>query len=351
MNNEQRTYNRQSQFKSKQSQFHSPKGRRKVVFLNRLYKKANEQYYIRRRRRCSSTVEHGFRKAGVEGSNPSIGFMNLKQKYDSLQENLKELGKVVVAYSGGVDSTFLLKAAVDTLGAENVLACISAGVAEPSNQLKRAAEQAKSIGAELQVIETDELDDPKFTSNKADRCFHCKSHICRILLDIAKEKGLDHVVFGTNYDDLDDFRPGNRAMKVFGIRSPLADAKLTKDDIRRLSREMNLPTADLPSSPCLASRIAYGIEVTGQRLRQVDEAEEFLRQLGLVEFRVRHHDIVARIEVNPKDFDKVTKEPSRSKIIDKLKSLGFKFVTVDLQGFRSGSLNEPLSDEEKQKNL
>jgi len=277
--------------------------------------------------------------------------VNIQQKYNLLQQILKELGKVVVAYSGGVDSTFLLKAAVDTLGAENVLACISTGVAEPSSQLQRASEVAKNIGAELQVIEMDELDDPKFTANKADRCFHCKSRICRILLDVAKEKGFDNVVFGTNYDDLDDFRPGNRAMKVFGVRSPLAEAKLTKDDIRRLSREMNLLTADLPSSPCLASRIAYGLEVTERRLRQIDEAEAFLRKLGLIEFRVRHHDTVARIEVNPQDIEKVTKEPARSKIVEKLKSLGFKFITVDLQGFRSGSLNEPLSEDEKRKSL
>lgn len=277
--------------------------------------------------------------------------MDIYEKYNSLKQILKKLGKVVVAYSGGVDSTFLLKAAVDTLGAENVLACISAGVAEPSSQLERATKVAKSIGAELQVIETDELDDPKFTANKADRCFHCKSHICRILLDIAKEKGFDHVVFGTNYDDLKDFRPGNRAIKVFGVRSPLAEAKLTKDDIRQLSRQMKLPTADLPSSPCLASRIAYGLEVTERRLRQIDEAEGFLRTLGLVEFRVRHHDVIARIEVNPQDIDKITAEPARSQIIEKLTSLGFKFVTVDLQGFRSGSLNEPLSEDEKRKSL
>ncbi len=277
--------------------------------------------------------------------------MNLQEKYNSLQQILKGLGRVVVAYSGGVDSTFLLKVAVDTLGAENVLACINVGPAEPSGQLQRAREFARSIGVKLKTIDTDELSDPNFTANKADRCFYCKSRICKILLDIAKEQNFDHVVFGANYDDLDDFRPGNRAMKVFGIRCPLAEAKLTKDEIRQLSRQMNLPTADLPSSPCLASRIAYGLEVTEQRLKQVDEAEEFLRSLGFVEFRVRHHDTIARIEVNPKDIERVTTELVRSKIVEKLKSLGFKFVTIDLQGFRSGSLNEPLSEEEKQKNL
>jgi len=277
--------------------------------------------------------------------------MNLQESYNSLQEMLGELGKVVVAYSGGVDSTFLLKTAVDTLGAENVLACISVGPAEPAKQFERAAKIAESIGVNLKTIETDEMADPKFTANKADRCFHCKSHICRILLDIAKEKGFDNVAFGTNYDDLKDFRPGNRAMKVYDIRTPLADAELTKNDIRQLSRELGLPTADLPANPCLASRIAYGLKVTEERLKQIDEAEEFLRQLGLVEFRVRHHDTVARIEVNPQDIEKVSTEPARSRIVEKLKSLGFKFVTVDLQGFRSGSLNEPLSEEEKRKSL
>ena len=277
--------------------------------------------------------------------------MTVQKKYNSLQEALKRLGKVVVAFSGGVDSTFLLKVAVDTLGAENVLACISVGPSEPANQLQRAAEVAKSIGAELQIVEANELADPNFAANKADRCFHCKSHLCKVLLDIARQRGFKHVVFGTNYDDLADFRPGNRAMKIFGICSPLAEAKLTKRDIRQLSREMNLPTADLPASPCLASRIAYGIEVTEQRLKQIDEAEEYLRSLGFVEFRVRHHDTIARIEVHPQDIERIVAEPLRSQIVDKIKSLGFKFVTIDLQGFRSGSLNEPLSQEEKRKSL
>jgi uncharacterized protein len=277
--------------------------------------------------------------------------VKLQDKYKSLQKILKELGKVVVAYSGGVDSTFLLSSAVDTLGADNVMACMSVGPSEPGNMFDNAVEFARRIGAEFQKIDADELADPNFTANKADRCFHCKSHLCKTLLDVAKQRGFDNVIFGTNFDDLDDFRPGNRALKTFGIRSPLAEAKLAKDDIRALSREMNLPTADQPASPCLASRIVYGLEVTEQRLRQIDEAENFLRGLGFVEFRVRHHDTVARIEVNPQDIEKVTTEPARSQIVEKLKSLGFKFVTVDLQGFRSGALNEALSEQQKQKNL
>jgi len=277
--------------------------------------------------------------------------MTLKNKHRSLQTILRDLGRVVVAYSGGVDSSYLLKAAADTLGAENVLACISTGPAEPGNIYENAQRIAGDIGVELMVVEAGELEDPNFKANNADRCFHCKSHLCRTLLDVAKERGLAHVIFGTNHDDLDDFRPGNKAQNLFGIRSPLAEAGLTKDDIRQLSREAGLPTANQPASPCLASRIPYGLEVTEQRLRQIDQAEAVLRSLGFVECRVRHHDQIARIEVRSQDVPKLMAEPVRSTVVEKLKALGFQFVTADLQGFRSGSLNESLSQEEKKATL
>jgi uncharacterized protein len=271
----------------------------------------------------------------------------LGKKFENLKRILKELESVVVAYSGGVDSTLLLKVAVDTLGVKNVLACISAGVVEPKNVLKRAKKIAKGFDVRLQTIDADELKDPNFVANKADRCFHCKSHLCQELLAVAAENGLKQVIFGTNLDDLDDFRPGNRAMKLFGIRSPLAEAKLTKNDIRALSRKLRLETAGVPSSPCLASRLVYGLQISAKRLSQIEKAEDFLRTLGLVEFRVRHHDVIARIEVHQEDFKKIAIEPNRSRIIKKLKSLGFKYIAIDLQGFRSGSLNETLSKNDK----
>ena len=275
----------------------------------------------------------------------------LRNKYTSLQQILKDLGKVVVAYSGGVDSTFLLKAAVDTLGAENVLACIGMSASLARSQYNQAIEGAKIIGTKVMETQVDEVADSSYAANKADRCFHCKSHLYGILTNIAKEKNFNSVICGCNFDDKDDFRPGNRAAEVFGVGCPLMEAELTKDDIRQLSRQLGLPTADVPASPCLASRVSYGLEITERRLKQVEEAEDFLRSLGLVQFRVRHHDTIARIEVNPQDIEKVTIGPARSQIVEKLKTLGFKFVTVDLQGFRSGSLNEPLSEEEKRKSL
>jgi uncharacterized protein len=272
--------------------------------------------------------------------------VNLKDKYNSLQKILKKLDKVIVAYSGGVDSTLLLKVAVETLGAEKVLACIAEGPSLPQSQYLQAVERAKNMGVDVRTVKPNELADVAYSANKADRCFHCKLHLYGILAGIAREQNFNCVICGCNFDDKDDFRPGNRAAEVFGVRCPLMEAKLNKVDIRNLSRQLGLPTADIPASPCLASRIAYGLEITEQRLKQVEEAEEVMRGLGLVEFRVRHHDTIARIEVHQEDFEKVM--TNRSRIVEKLQELGFKYVTIDLQGFRSGSLNELLTEEEKQ---
>jgi len=274
--------------------------------------------------------------------------MNFQDKYNSLQQILKKLQKVVVAYSGGVDSTFLLKAAVDTLGTENVLACIGISSSLAKSQYNRAIECAEIMGAKVEEVEVHEVLDTKYSANNPDRCFHCKSHLYTVLKSIAEKKGFNHVICGCNFNDMDDFRPGNKAAQIYGVLSPLMEAKMTKDDIRSMSRKFDLPTADIPASPCLASRVTYGLEVTEQRLKQVEEAEDFLRELGFVEFRVRHHDTIARIEVCPEDMEKITTGPNCGRIVEKLKSIGFKYITVDLQGFRSGSLNELLTKEQKQ---
>jgi uncharacterized protein len=271
--------------------------------------------------------------------------VNLKDKYNSLQKILKKLDKVIVAYSGGVDSTLLLKVAAETLGDEKVLACIAEGPSLPQSQYLQAVERAKNMGVDVRTVKPNELADATYSANKADRCFRCKSHLYKMLADIAREQKFGCVICGCNFDDKSDFRPGNRAAEVFGVRCPLMETELTKEDIRNLSRQLGLPTADIPASPCLASRIAYGLEITEQRLMQVEKAEEVMRELGLAEFRVRHHDTIARIEVHQEDFEKVL--ASRSRIVEKLQELGFTYVTIDLQGFRSGSLNELLTEKEK----
>jgi len=271
--------------------------------------------------------------------------MDLDAKYQVFQQLLRRLGRVVVAYSGGVDSTFLLKAAVDTLGPDNVLAVIGVSPSLARSQHEQAIDLARRMGARLVEAPIDELADGRYAANQADRCLHCKTHLYQTLRQIADQQGLEHVICGSNLDDQDDYRPGHQAAEAWGVQSPLVQARLTKADIRQLSRGMGLATADLPASPCLASRIVYGLEVTEERLRQVEEAEDYLRSLGLRGFRVRHHDTIARIEVRPEDLAKVIAEPLRSQITDRLKSIGFRYVTADLQGFRSGSMNEAIPPE------
>ena len=273
--------------------------------------------------------------------------MNTQDKYNQLQQLLKSNQKVAVAFSGGVDSTFLLKAAVETLGANNVIACIGISASLAQHQLEQARDMAQLIGVELVEIPLDELDDPNYQVNKADRCFHCKTCQFRTIQEYAETRGIETTLCGTNYDDKDDYRPGNRAVAALGIGTPLMDAGLTKPDIRALSKEMNLPTAEMPASPCLASRVAYGQTITEEKLNQVEQAENVLREMGFVEFRVRHHGNVARIEVPTAEIEKLVSAPFRNHILEKLKAIGFQYISLDLQGFRSGSLNESLTEEEK----
>lgn len=269
--------------------------------------------------------------------------MTIQEKLKILQQTLANYKRVLIAFSGGVDSTFLLKAAIDTLGSDKVLACVGISPSLSEYQRQQAKTLAKQFGVRLEEITLDEMQDPAYLANKADRCFHCKSRLYKLLTDKAKEQGIQHVLCGSNFDDKSDYRPGHHAAEVFGILSPMMDIGLTKADIRDLSRQMNLPTADLPASPCLASRVAYGLEISEEKLAQVEKAEDYLRSLGFVEFRVRHHGDIARIEVATKEFAKITPDPIRKQIADQLKTLGFKYITLDLQGFRSGSMNEQLT--------
>ncbi len=270
-----------------------------------------------------------------------------QDKLNLLRQKLSGLNRVLVAFSGGVDSSFLLKVAVDTLGASNVLACIGISGSLSGHQLAQARQIAQLVGCRLEEIPVDEMDNDAYRANKADRCFHCKSRLYKLFTEKARQERLDYVLCGANFDDKDDYRPGHHAAEVFGVLSPLMDAEITKTEIREYSRQLGLPTADLPASPCLASRVAYGMEITPEKLAQVEKAEEVLRRLGFVEFRVRHHGVIARIEVRPADFTKITGDAIRKQIVDELKAIGFGYVALDLQGFRSGSLNEGLSTEQK----
>jgi uncharacterized protein len=264
---------------------------------------------------------------------------NVAAKHRALRELIAGMGRVIVAFSGGIDSTLVLKVAYDVLG-ENALGATAASPSLARSEREEAAHLARLIGVPHIFVETHELDNPNYAANPSNRCYFCKSELYDVLVPIAAGRGYRFILDGTNADDVGDFRPGQQAAREHGVRSPLREVGFTKAEIRSLARQLGLPNWDKPAMACLASRIPYGQAVTVPALRRIDEAEAFLRSLGFRQLRVRHHDSLARLEVEPEAFPAVLER--REEIVAGLRARGYTFVALDLAGFRSGSMNAML---------
>lgn len=270
----------------------------------------------------------------------------MSEKLQQLKEIVSKMESVLIAYSGGVDSSFLLKVSSDTLG-NKVVAVTAISPTYPSYETEDARKITEGLGVRHIIIKTGELKNPKFSSNPRDRCYWCKRELFLKLVALAKEYKLNYVLDGSNYDDIGDFRPGMKAANEFGVRSPLKEAGFTKSEIRTFSKRFGLDTWNKPSLACLASRFPYGMKITKENLIKVDKAEMFLRKFGITQVRVRHHNKTARIEVLKEDIPKLSEERLRRQILSYLKKLGYSYVTVDLEGYRTGSMNEVLKGDDK----
>lgn len=264
-----------------------------------------------------------------------------RERFNRLKEILTDMGSIVIGFSGGVDSTFLLKVAQDTLG-DRVMAVTASSSTFPERELNEALSFVKNINVKHMVIRSEELEIEGFAKNPKDRCYYCKRELFSKILDIAKKEGYEYVADGANADDTGDYRPGMRAGRELGVRSPLLEAGLTKNDIRLLSREMGLPTWDKPSFACLSSRVPYGQEITSEKLKMIESSEQFLLDIGFRQVRVRHHGDIARIEVSPEEREKFFDTCVMNQVAGRLKKIGFNYVTLDLMGYRTGSMNEVL---------
>lgn len=270
-------------------------------------------------------------------------YMNAIAKEEQLREIFRELESVIVAYSGGVDSSYVAYVANAELGPRAV--CITGESASlPAFQRTEIDRVVERFGFQHEVIQTDELENPSYRANNSDRCFFCKDELYTKLETVARGRGIRTIVDGSTVDDLGDYRPGRRAAAQHAVRSPLIEVGLSKTEVRELSRRATLPTWDKPASPCLSSRIAYGTTVTIERLSKVDRGEEILREFGFREFRVRHHDQLVRLEISTAEMDQILRKEVFHELATRFRELGFKYVTLDLEGFRSGSMNEVLDN-------